>query len=83
MRQREILKQVLYLNEVEQQGIATSGDETFVEFMKGWFGNESGIVGGDYKNNTEYFYTYGEPLKGLADIILMVDGSQVYLYELE
>lgn len=84
MRAKEILNQVLVLNNVEQQGKAISGMfETFREFVDRWFGESTNIIVGGYKNNTEYFYSYGEPLKGVADIILEDDGSKIYLYEME
>lgn len=82
MRTKEILKQVIYLNNVEQQGIATSGEESIKEFVKVWFG-DADIVAGGYENNREYFYSYNEQLKGIADMILMTDDSTVYLYMIE
>ena len=82
MRSTQILKQVIYMNTVEQQGIAVSGDETIKQFVKGWFGDVD-IVAGGYENNSEYFYSYNEQLKGIADMILMSDTDTIYLYLIE
>lgn len=82
MRSTQILKQVIYLNNVEQQGIAVSGDETIKQFVKNWFGDVD-IVAGGYENNIEYFYSYNEQLKGIADMILMSDTDTIYLYMIE
>ena len=83
MKTKNILNQVLYLNNVEQQGIAISGEfETIKEFVKRWFG-DADIVAGGFENDREYFYSYNEQLKGIADMILMTDDSTIYLYMIE
>lgn len=83
MKAKNILEQVIYLNNVEQQGIAVSGIfETIREFVDRWFG-EADIVAGGFENNKEYFYSYNEELKGIADMILMTDDSTIYLYMIE
>lgn len=84
MTTKNILNQVLYLNNVEQQGIAVSGlFETIKEFVSQWFGANTNIVVGGFENDREYFYSYNEPLKGVADMILKTDDSTVYLYMIE
>lgn len=84
MKANEILNQCLYLNCTEQQGKAYSGlFETFGEFVERYFGSEASIVVGGFKNNTEYFYSYCEPLKGVADMIIEADGCRIWVYEVE
>ena len=84
MKANEILNQVLYLNCTEQQGKAVSGlFETFAEFVERYFGSDASIIVGGFKNNAEYFYSYCEPLKGIADMIIEVDGCRIWVYEVE
>lgn len=84
MKANEILNQCLYLNCTEQQGKAFSGlFETFTEFVERYFGSDASIVVGGFKNNTEYFYSYCESLKGVADMIIEADGCRIWVYEVE
>lgn len=84
MTTKKILEQVIYLNNTEQQGIAVSGlFSTIKEFVSEWFGKDTDIVVGGYENNAEYFYSYNEKLKGIADIILKNGEDMVYLYKME
>lgn len=84
MKANEILDQCLHLNCTEQQGKAFSGlFETFAEFVERYFGSDASIVAGGFKNNTEYFYSYCEPLKGVADMIVEADGCRIWVYEVE
>lgn len=84
MKTKQILEQVLYFNNTEHQGIAVSSQfETIREFVERWFGKDVDVVAGGYENNKEYFYSYIEPLKGIADMILMTDNCTIYLYMIE
>ena len=84
MKASEILKQVVYLNCTEQQGTAVSGlFETFTEFVERYFGSNASIVAGGFKNDREYFYSYCEPLKDIADMIIEADGCRIWVYEVE
>lgn len=84
MKANAILDQCLFLNCTEQQGKAYSGlFETFGEFVERYFGADASIVVGGFKNNTEYFYSYCEPLKGVADMIIEADGCRIWVYEVE
>lgn len=85
MKTKKILEQVLYFNSTEQQGIAVSDQfETMREFVERWFGKEVDVVaGGGYESDREYFYSYIEPLKDIADMILKTDDLTIYLYLIE
>lgn len=84
MKADKILKQVLYLNCIEQQGTIYTGMYKGVcVFAIEYFGDGATVVAGWLDPNTEYFYSYCEPLKGVADCIIEVDECKVYLYKVE
>ena len=84
MRANGILNQVLEMNCTEQQGKAISGlFETFSEFVTRWFGEDANIIAGGFKNDAEYFYSYCEPLEGVADMIIEADGCRIWVYLVE
>jgi hypothetical protein len=84
MKACEILDQCLYLNNTEFQGFAVSGlFESISEFVARYFGEDAYIIVGGFKNNSKYFYSYSEPLKGVSDIIIEADGCRIWLYEVE
>lgn len=84
MQSNSILTQVLRMCNTEQQGKAYSGlFETFREFVNRWFGEDVNIIVGGFYNDAEYFYSYNEPLQGIADIILEADNERIYLYVIE
>ncbi len=86
MKANEILKQTLEMNCIEQQGLAYSYEgESAKTFVRHWFGSDADIVVGrclDCEPKT-WFYTYCEPLKGIADMIIESDGCRIWVYEVE
>lgn len=83
MRLIDILKKVLSVNECEQQGVVDTYNETS---MTKWvlYMFDGDVTKGDVFYNTEYFYTYGEPIAPNADAeITTTDGDIVRLYKIE
>lgn len=85
MKVTAILKQVLTMCETEQQGVIEGGlCESWREWLRHWFGIDAVLNVGLIDPEKAYFYTYGEPLKGIADAIITADGgAKVYVYEVE
>lgn len=85
MKAITILEQVLKMNETEQQGIISGYlGETWREWLCNIFGRDAILNAGLINPKKAYFYTYGEPLKGVADAIITDNcGAKVYIYRVE
>lgn len=82
MRLIDILKKVLSVNECEQQGIVDTYNATITEWVTYMFNGR--VTKGFVLLDTEYFYTYGEPIAHKADVeITTDDGDIVRLYKIE
>ena len=82
MKAKEILRQVVRMNVTEQQGILEClSANLFIETA--FAGGEKFSFNGVIKDNTEYFYSYDDSLKGIPDGVIGMEGTTIYLYEIE
>lgn len=85
MKAIEIIESMLFSCSTEKKGVATSFSETQKEFINEWFGYDIVVISGGIENNTNYIYSYNEPLSFSveADMILQDVKDMIYLYKIE
>ena len=86
MKKLDIIKSLCEMGNTEGTAVFTTPNENITDFIKQMFGENAESIDGSValEPNTDYIYRYDDTIGNrLADELILVDGSEIFIYEIE